>query len=140
MSENTVLSTPDSFFEIEDITVKPLVIPDTIPAWGGKTVYIKQLTRGVQDQYLQRQFASTRLKQDAKAKNQEISAISLYGHDAWLCVKGICKPDGSPMFTEKDAAKLNEKSGEAIGWIAKQIVEFSGMSGDVKPEDEVKNS
>lgn len=139
MDTNELL-TPESFFALDDITVKKIVVPDTIPTWGGKSMYIKQLSRGTQDAYLQRQYGATRLKQDAKAKNQEISAVNLYGHDAWICVRSICNEEGKLIFVESQIAKLNEKSGEAIGWIAKEIVKFSGMAGDVPVEEEVKNS
>lgn len=140
--------TREDILGLVDIDVKMITVPKHIPVWGGKSFYIKQLTRGQQDVYLKRQFGDTHLRQDAKANNQEISAVNIYGHDAWLCVKGMCYEDGKPMFKESDIEALNEKNGEAIGWIANQIVEFSGMREDVKvakgsPEealaDELKN-
>lgn len=143
--------TREEILSLVDITAKELTIPENIPIWGGKTLYIKQLTRGQQDMYLKRQYGDTRMKQDTKARQQEISAVNIYGHDAWLCVRGICDENGKPVFTEKDIDKLNEKSGEAIGWIANEIVQFSGMGADVKVArgekteedalaDEIKNS
>lgn len=139
MIENTLL-TADSFFALDDITITKITVPDSIPVWGGRSMFIKQLSRGSQDAYLQRQYGSTRMKQDSKAKNQEISSVNLYGHDAWLCVRGICNEQGVLIFNDSDIVKLNEKSGEAIGWVAREIVKFSGMAGDVKPEGELKNS
>lgn len=142
--------TRDAFLAMDDITIKEITIPANIPTWGGETLYIKQLTRGQQDAYLKRQFGETRMKQDGKARQQEINGINIYGHDAWLCVRGCCDQHGKPLFTDKDIDALNNKSGEAIGWIAAQIVEFSGMKtdeavakGEKTPEDalaeEIKN-
>ena len=122
--------TREDILSIQDITVKEITVPEKIPAWGGKTLYIKQLTRGQQDAYLKRQFGDTKMRQDRRATNQEISSINIYGHDAWLCVRGICDENGKPLFTDKDMQALENKSGEAIGWIATQIVEFSGMGAD----------
>lgn len=124
--------TRDLILGLKDIATKELLVPDTIPVWGGMTIFIKQLTRGEQDEYLKRQFGQTKMKQDAKAKQQEISSISVYGHDSWLCVHGMCDDKGANLFTEQDVSKLNQKSGEAIGWLAKQITSFSGMDEDAK--------
>lgn len=124
------MSTRNDILSLVDISIKEITVPDTIPAWGGMKLTIKHLTRGQQDAYLQRQFGATKMKQDAKAKQQEISAVNIYGHDAWLCVRGICDEDGKTIFKDEDIAKLNEKSGEAIGWIANEITKFSGMSAD----------
>jgi hypothetical protein len=142
--------TRDKFLAVDDITIKEIAIPVDIPAWGGETVFIKQLTRGQQDAYLKRQFGDTRMKQDQRAHNQEMAGLNIYGHDAWLCVKGCCDETGKPLFAEKDIDALNAKSGEAIGWIAAQIIEFSGMAtdakvakGEISPEkalsEEIKN-
>lgn len=142
--------TRDAILSISDISVKKVTIPETIPMWGGNDVYIRQLTRGQQDQYLKRQYGETRMRQDARAKNQEITSVNIYGHDAWLCVQGVCDEKGAAMFRDADIETLNKKSGEAIGWLAAQIVEFSGMAADAKVargevsaeealRDEVKN-
>jgi hypothetical protein len=127
-----VYLTREEIFGMNDIATKDIMVPDTIPVWGGRTIKIKQLTRGQQDNYLKRQYGDTRMRQDAKAKNQEISAINIYGHDAWLCVCSICDADGKPMFKQADLDKLNERNGEAIGWIASEIVKFSGMDTEAK--------
>jgi len=139
--------TREEILALEDITTKEVVVPEKIPVWGGNTFRIKQLTRGQQDEYLQRQYGSTRLKQDRKAKNQEISAVNLYGHDAWICISGIVDDNGKSLFQSGDEAKLKNKSGEAVGWLAREIVKFSGMLDDVTPdgkdtnlEEEAKNS
>jgi hypothetical protein len=138
--------TRDEIFGLEDITTKELTIPSNIPAWGGRSLLIRQLTRGQQDEYLRRQFGSMKMRQDTRAKQQELSSANIYGHDAWLFARGVVNHDGKPMFTDADIAKLNEKSGEAIGWVAGQIVEFSGMRQEVdeakaieQAETEVKN-
>jgi hypothetical protein len=88
-----------------------------------------------------------------KANNQEISAVNIYGHDAWICVRGIVADETGTkmMFTDADLPKLNEKNGAPIGWIAQQIVIFSEMEvdakvarGEITPEkaleDDLKNS
>jgi len=117
-----------------DIEIKEIPVPE----WGGN-IFIRQLSRGEQDTYLKRQYGETRLKQDSKAKNQEISAVNIYGHDAYLCVCGICNEDGTPLFKQTDIEELKKKNGAVIGHIAVEIVKFSGMAGDVPIEDEVKN-
>ena len=138
----------EDILSLVDINVKKITVPDHIPGWGGQELYIKQLTRGQQDMYLKRQYGETRLRQDSKANNQEISAVNIYGHDAWLCVCGVCDETGKPFFAASDIERLNGKNGEAIGYIALQIVEFSGMREDANvakgtPEealaDELKN-
>ena len=117
-----------------DIEIKEIPVPE----WDGN-IFIRQLSRGEQDTYLKRQYGDTRLKQDSKAKNQEISAVNIYGHDAYLCVCGICNEDGTPLFKQTDIDDLKKKNGAVIGRIAIEIVKFSGMAGDVPIEDEVKN-
>lgn len=117
-----------------DIEIKEIPVPE----WGG-SIFIRQLSRGEQDTYLKRQYGETRLKQDSKAKNQEISAVNIYGHDAYLCVCGICNEDGTPLFKQTDIEDLKKKNGAVIGRIAVEIVKFSGMAGDIPIEDEVKN-
>jgi hypothetical protein len=142
--------TREDIIGLVDIDVKEITIPDTVhaKAWQGKKLFIKQLTRGQQDQYLKRQFGDTRMKQDARAQQQEISAVNIYGHDAWICVRGIVTDESGTklMFTDSDLAKLNEKSGSAIGWIASEIIEFSDMKqdvavarGDITPEQALEN-
>lgn len=139
----------DEFLAIVDITTKEITVPTYIPAWGGKKLFIKQLTRGQQDAYLKRQFASTTM--EISNKQSKMGQVNIYGHDAWLCVKGCCDESGKPLFKESDIEALNGKSGEAIGWIALQIIEFSGMKedakvakGEITPEEaldeEIKNS
>lgn len=131
----------DKAFGMQDIKIKEITIPDHIPAWGGETVYIKQLTRGDQDEYLRRRAGGLRMKQDVRAGQQDISNVaSFFGHDAWIMVRGCVDADGKPLFKESDIAELNKKNGEAIGWIAAEIVKFSGMAGDVTAEEEAKNS
>lgn len=117
-----------------DIEVKELDVPE----WSG-SVFIRQLSRAEQDEYLKRQFGETKMKQDAKAKQQEISAVNIYGHDAYLCVCGICDEDGKPLFSKADIDALKKKNGAVIGRVAVEIVKFSGMANDIPLEDEVKN-
>jgi len=124
--------TREDILSLSDITVKEIVVPSDIPEWANKHLFIRQLSRGQQDDYLRRQFGSIRMKQDAKARNQEVSNANVYGHDGWLVIMGVCTPDGIPLFTVADEKSLATKSGQAIGWIAEQIIEFSGMKEDVK--------
>jgi hypothetical protein len=129
--------TREKILALVDISTKEITIPKSIPAWGGETIFIKQLTRAQQDEYLNRQFGSTRVK----TKQQEVNLSGMFGHDAWICVRGVCNEDGSAIFTDKDIPQLNQKNGEAIGYIAKEILTFSGMDGDLPTvEEEVKNS
>jgi hypothetical protein len=129
----------DDILNINDIQVKLI----DVPAWKGKvedpSLYIRQLSRGEQDEYLKRQYGATKMKQDKRAENQEITAINLYGHDAFLCVAGICDAEGKRLFTRNDIPKLEEKLGSAIGFIAAEIVKFSDMTEDIAVLDELKN-
>lgn len=117
-----------------DIEIKEIEVPE----WGG-TVHIRQLTRAEQDEYLKRQYGETRLKQDARAKSQEISAVNIYGHDAFLVACGVCDEEGRPLFKREDTDALKKKNGAVIGRLAVEIVKFSAMAGDVKADEEIKN-
>lgn len=120
--------TRDEILGMVDISTKEITIPDSIPAWGGKKIYIKQLSRGDQDNYLKRQFGSGRVKNGVA----EMEMVGIYGNDAWICVRGICDETGKRIFTEADIEKLDEKSGEFVGWVAVEILKFSGMNKDAK--------
>lgn len=117
--------TRDQILGKVDLQIKELDVPE----WGG-SVFIRQLTRGEQDTYLKRQYADAHLKQDSRAKQQEISAVNIYGHDAYLCACGICDAEGVQQFKPADVKALETKNGEVIGRIALAIVEFSGMRVD----------
>jgi len=130
---STSIVSRDEFLTTIDVDIKIVTVPEKIKRWAGKSFYIKTLTRGEQDEYLNRQFMNAQLKQDARQGEQEIGGLKMFGHDAWLCVRGVCKDaNGSPMFTDGDIANLNAKSGEFIGWLASEIVEHSGMKAEVK--------
>lgn len=126
--------TREQIFNKVDIEVKEIQVPE----WGG-TVFIRQLTRGEQDAYLKRQMGEARVKTQRRDSSGEIAAASMFGHDAFLCVCGICDENGSPLFSDKDVDQLKKKNGEVIGRIALEIVRFSGMAGDVPLEEEAKN-
>lgn len=121
--------TRDEILGMVDISTKEITIPESIPVWGGKKVYIKQLSRGDQDTYLKRQFGSNKLK---SGEEVEMSMAGIYGHDAWICTRGICDETGKRIFQESDAEKLDEKSGEFVAWVAIEILKFSGMRSDAK--------
>jgi len=133
----------EQILNMKDVSVIQYKLPDHIPGWGGQEVSIRTLTRREQDEYLKRQFASTKMKQSRRGKDQEISQVQIYGHDPYLCSVGLCDEKGKKIFTQKDIESLRDKNGEAIGLIAEKIVEHSGMQTDVdnieKLEEEVKN-
>jgi len=135
---NNVLTRED-ILGLQDITVKEITVPGNIPVWGGKKLYIKQLTRGKQDEFLKRQFGSMKVQSSRKAKEQQMEAPDLYGHDTWLFVNGVCDEQGTLLFKLSDMDTLNNKSGEAIGHIAKEILEFSKMTSDIEQLDELEN-
>jgi hypothetical protein len=136
--------TRSDILAINDIEPKEITIPDDIPGWGGKSVFIRPLSRAQQDEYQRRQFGDMKMKQTPgrKQTSQELVSINLYGHDTWLFVKGVCDNSGQTLFTEKDMEALKEKSGQAIGWVAKQILVYSKMDGgdSEAAEEEAKNS
>lgn len=126
--------TREQIFSKSDISTKEIEVPE----WGG-SVYIRQLTRGEQDAYLKRQYGAAFMKQDPRARQQEIKGMSLYGHDTFLCACAICDENGKAIFSQTDIAELEKKNGEVIGRLAKEIILFSGMAGDVEQLDELKN-
>lgn len=124
----------DQILGTDDLGRKEIEVPE----WGG-TVTIRQLTRGEQDAYLKRQMGDAKMKAGRKEVSGEFNAAAMYGHDAWLCVRGICDADGKPMFGDKDIEALAKKNGAVVGRIAQEIVKFSDMAEDVPLEDEAKN-
>ncbi len=129
----------DKALGLQDLSIKEITIPAAIPGWGGETLQIKQLTRGEQDEYLKRSIGGVHMRQNAKAGQQDITGMSMIGHDAWIVVHGCVDENGAPLFKESDIGALNKKNGEAIGWIATEIINFSGMAGDVSVGEEAKN-
>jgi len=125
--------TKDDILGLVDIKTKEI----EVPVWN-KTVFICQLTRGQQDEYMKRQFGKFAMKQQGKTQNMETD-ISVFGHDAWICAQGICDENGKRLFSDADIKRLEEKNGEAIGYIAKEIVIFSGMRTDVEEFESIKN-
>lgn len=119
---------------IKDVKTKTV----TVPEWDNAEVFIKQLTRGQQDEYMNRQFGKFGIKQQGKRQSVE-SDMSLFGHDSWLVAQGMCDEDGKRMFTDEEIPALDAKNGEAIGFIAKEILAFSGMDKDIKELQEAKN-
>jgi hypothetical protein len=119
----------DEILAMVDLTKKEITVPSNILVWGGKTLFIKQLSRGDQDTYLKRQFGTGIV---SATGNTEFQMVGLYGHDSWLCSRGICDSEGKRIFTEDDLPMLEEKSGEFIGWCAQEILKFSEMDKDAK--------
>lgn len=118
---------------LSDIKTKEI----EVPVWDA-SVYIRQLTRGQQDEYMRRQFGKMAMKQQGKKQDIE-SDIDVFGHDAWICAQGICDEGGNRLFSDADVAKLKDKNGEAIGTISKEILKFSGMDKDVEELEKLKN-
>jgi hypothetical protein len=126
--------TKDQILSLDDIKIKEI----KVPVWDN-TVFIKQLTRGQQDEYLKHQFNKTSMQQ--QGKDQKInSEVDLFGHDAFVCACGICDENGNRLFSFVDTKKLEEKNGEAIGFIASEIVKFSGIGKDIEDLEKLKNS
>lgn len=115
----------------DDIKVKKI----RVPVWEAD-VYIRQLTRGEQDEYLKRRYDEARM-----SGGQEFYAMNLYGHDAFLCVCAVSDKHGKREFenTPEQIKQLNEKNGEAVGFIATEIVIWSGMRKEVEDIEEIKN-
>ena len=130
----TNLLTKEMILSASDIRTKEVEVPE----WGG-SVLIRQLTRSEQDDLMKRQLGSTRIRQD-RSRTQDISGMSLYGHDAFICLMGLCAEDGSRLFSEKDLPGLEKKNGEVVGRLAKEILSFSGMNEDVELTEKLKNS
>lgn len=132
--------TRNEILNFEDIKIKQI----KVPVWGDRIVYIKQLTRGQQDTLQKRQYGSTRLNQDSRAQRQEITAVNIFGHDTFIFVCGVCDEVGKAIFTQADIPELEKKNGEAIGYVATEILRFSGVSAKEENElnrleEELKN-
>lgn len=123
--------TRDEILKQNDIKVKKI----RVPVWE-KDVWIRQLTRGEQDEYLKRQYHLANIN-----PGKGVSAMNIYGHDAFLCVCAVSDQAGERLFknTPEEIEKLNEKNGEAVGFLATEIVIWSGMKDDVEAIEEVKN-
>jgi hypothetical protein len=125
--------TRDEILGLQDIDIKEI----EVPGWKA-SIYIRKLTRGQQDEYAKRRFGKANLKHIGKSQEVE-STVDIFGHDSWLVAQAACDENGKRLFTNSDIEKLNEKSGEAIGFIAIQVLEFSGMKEDVDALEEAKN-
>lgn len=143
--------TRDEFLAIDDLDIEEVTFPEHIIGWGGKTIFIRSLSRGEQDTYLKRQMGDAHVRMDMKKNSSsELPLAGMFGNDPWLCARGACDEKGKPIFTDKDIVSIQSKNGEAIGWLAKRILEHSGMAEDIAVlngektanqalEDEVKN-
>lgn len=127
--------TKDQILSLDDIEIKEIEVPQ----WG-ETVFIRQLTRGQQDAYHRRLYGNKSLNLKQQGRKQELDgALDIFGHDSWLFVQGVCDEGGNRLFTNADANKLDDRNGEAIGFVAAEIIKFSGMDADVDQLDELKN-
>lgn len=125
--------TKEQILSFSDIKTKEI----EVPVWDVK-MHIRQLTRGQQDEYMKRQLGGLAVKQRGKAQEIEQN-IQIYGHDAWIFVQGVCDEEGKRLFSDGDIPKINEKNGEAVGFVSSAIIEFSGMGQDVKDIEQLKN-
>jgi len=117
----------EDFLKMPNHTTKKITVPEKILGWAGQELFIRQLSRGDQDQFLKRQFGDGMVR----AGHTEYDMAGLYGHDSWVCARGICNENGERIFTDDDAKEIDNKSGEFIGWAAIEILTFSGMKKDV---------
>lgn len=110
-----------------------------VPIWDD-TVWIRQLTRGQQDALQKRQVSRLNVKKKGSMSNLEPDfALSVFGHDAWIFAQGVVDENGKRLFTDAEVEKLNEKNGEAIGFVAAEIIKFSGMQEDIEEIEKIKN-
>jgi len=125
--------TKEDILGLQDIQVKEIDVPE----WDS-TVFIRQLSRGQADGYFRRRFNKSELTQRGRDQQFE-SEVTLFGHDSWLVAQGVCDADGKRLFSDADVKKLEEKNADVIGFIAVEIVKFSGMSRDIEELDDLKN-
>lgn len=129
----TTLLTKALIQQASDIDLKKIEIAE----WGGY-VFIKQLSRGVQDEYLRRQFG--RADVGSTGETTEIRGATVFGHDVFIVINGVVDEDGKNMFTDKDTKWLKEKNGAVVGKLARAIIEFSDMVEDIEAmEEQAKN-
>ena len=121
----------DDILGLSDIQTKEI----EVPVWDS-TVYIRQLTRGQQDEFMRRKFGNASMKGFGK-KSEIDTNLTLFGHESWVVAQGICDENGKRLFSNSDIEKLSERNGEAIGFIATEILEFSGMVKDIETLEEV---
>ena len=126
--------TRDEILGFQDIKTKEIHVPD----WDAD-IFIRKLTRGQQDEYAKRRFGKASFKQAGKASQQVEGSVDIFGHDAWIVAQGACDEEGKRLLKDSDVVALNDKSGEAIGFIAVQIIEWSGMREDIESLEEAKN-
>lgn len=79
-----------------------------VPEWGG-TVMVRPLSAGEAMEFFENQ------------KNDRTKAM------ARIIVQSVVNADGSPLFTDKDVAKLQKKSLKALSNLQDSIIEINGM-------------
>lgn len=126
-----------------DLEIKKVKVPEKMGKWSGQEFFIRQLTRGDQDDFLKRKFGGNKV---APGGATGFDVAGLYGHDSWIVARGVCDEQGQKLFSDEDVAALNEKSGSFIGWLANEILVFSEMKEDAeaaeklnKLKEELKN-
>lgn len=124
----------DIILRADDIKLKKRPVPE----WD-VVVYLRQLTRGEQDEYMQRQYGSVGMTLDTKSSKQDVTEIKIYGHDAYLCACSLADENSERIFSQNDVEALGEKNGELVGQLATEIIEWSEMAEDVKIAEELKN-
>ena len=111
-----------------------------VPIWDD-TVWIRQLTRGQQDEYQKRRFTKFNVLQNGPSVRdlKPDMSLNMFGHDSWIFAQGVVDENGKRLFTDAEVEKLNEKNGEAIGFVAAEIIKFSGMQEDIEEIEKIKN-
>lgn len=123
--------TKEQILGLSDIQVKEI----KVPVWDD-TVYIRQLTRGQQDSFMFRKFGKSSSMRGLGKQSEIDSNVNLFGHDAWIAAMGICDDSGNRLFSNSEVKQLEERNGEAIGFIASEILKFSGMTKDIEELEE----
>jgi hypothetical protein len=128
--------TKDEILNYDDLKVKRI----KVPAWDNAEVCIKPLTRGQCDIYLNRLYGKVEMTLTAGSPRVGSQKGDPYGHDAYLCVCGICDENGESLFTTKELSKLEAKFGLAIGQIAVEIAKISGLVVDQDALERLENA
>lgn len=129
--------TREQILQAQDVEIKKISVPE----WDGD-IFIRQLTRKEQDEYLKRQFEKPKIstRTGAQIDQQVDMSMNIYGHDAYLCACSICNDKGERLFSVKDIQALDDKNGIVIGKIAQEIIKFSELGADLDTLSELKNS
>ena len=122
MSEEKILSA-EEILNAPDL--QPVLVPT--PEWGG-AVYVRPLESWEQDDW------ECRVAEAKEAKEFMPSQAR-----SRVAIMGLCRVDGSPLFTATQLKALSKKCSAPINRIVQKILEISGMKEDAVEKAE-KNS